>query len=277
MRIAVLPYKLLAILLIFHVGVLALWRPAKVSALSGGTVIAVVNEFRSQNGLPPLGYNGALTNSATMKANDMFAKNYWSHYSPEGNGPAYFIGAAGYGYISAGENLAKGFSYERSIVNAWMGSDGHRANVLNPNFQHMGVGVVAGTLSGVSTTAVVAHFGQATVAPAPAPAPIPAPQPTPVPQPISTPPMPKSAAPQPSTTTSKPVTEETTPKPATLTEAQDVEVVMPAQDAQASNTPKASEQSINSSIYRQVLYSIPKFWFQELTANQPPFVKQKQN
>lgn len=275
MRIAVLSYKLLLILSIFQISLIALWRPVKASALSGGTVIAVVNEFRTQNGLPPLGYSGALTNSATMKANDMFAKNYWSHYSPEGSGPAYFIGAAGYGYISAGENLAKGFSYERSIVNAWMGSDGHRANILNPNFQHMGVGVVAGTLSGISTTAVVAHFGQATVTPAPAPAPIPAPQPTTVPQPTPAPPVPKSVAPQPSTTTSKPVTEETTHKPATLTEAQDVKVVMQAEATQGSNSPKAGKRSNTSPLYSQVLFSIPRFWFQDLTTIQPPFVKQK--
>jgi hypothetical protein len=255
MRSAVLSCKILATIAVMQLGLFVVQKPRQVSAMSAGSVIAVVNEFRSQNGLAPVSYNGTLTTSASMKANDMFAKNYWGHYSPDGLGPAYFIGAAGYGYITAGENLAKDFSSERSVVNAWMGSASHRANILNPNFQHIGVVAVGGVLNGVSTTVVVAHFGQTTAVPAPAPAPAPQPAPTPAPRPISTPAPAPASTPQPSAGSPAPAPTRTESEQTAQEPEQPAPTPVP--------TPKAPEATAKSRLeslfYRQLLTAIPKF------------------
>jgi uncharacterized protein YkwD len=153
--------------------------------ISASEVISLTNQQRANNGLGALAYNAQLTQAAQAKAQDMLAKNYWSHYSPEGNGPAYFISASGYSYSTAGENLAKDFNTSSGVVNAWMGSTGHRANILNGNFIHTGVAVVNGTLQGSETTLVVAMYA-APNTPTPAPAPTSAPTPPP-PQPVQNP------------------------------------------------------------------------------------------
>lgn len=161
------------------------------------------NQERINNGLPPLNLHSQLTNAAYAKANDMFAKNYWAHVSPDGTTPWYFISSAGYSYAGAGENLAKDFNLSSGVVAGWMGSPAHRANILSSTYQDVGYAVVNGTLQGSETTLVVAMYGQP---PAPAPAQSSAPAAS-VSQPTSTP-----AAPQPAPT-------HTTPAPATETPA----------------------------------------------------------
>ncbi len=138
--------------------------------VSPGGVISLVNSQRSANGLGSLSVNSALTNAAYAKAQDMIANNYWSHYSPSGIGADYFISSSGYGYVRAGENLAKDWQSDGGIVNAWMGSSSHRANVLG-DYTDIGIATVNGIINGEETTLVVAMFGQVYQAP-PAPAPV---------------------------------------------------------------------------------------------------------
>jgi uncharacterized protein YkwD len=117
------------------------------------------NIQREENGLPPLALNPELTKAAQMKAEDMFAKDYWAHISPNGTTPWVFIRAAGYNYLYAGENLARGFSTSQDVVTAWMNSPEHRANMLSPNYTDIGFAVGAGALTGTDTTLVVQEFG----------------------------------------------------------------------------------------------------------------------
>ena len=122
-------------------------------------LFTLTNQERADNGLPALHLDNRLNTSATLKANDMFANNYWAHVSPSGVQPWYWFGQAGYSYSYAGENLAKDFDTSSGVMDGWMNSPGHRANILNPNYTDIGFAVENGTLVGGQTTLVVQHFG----------------------------------------------------------------------------------------------------------------------
>lgn len=145
------------------------------TSISPSQIISLTNQNRANSGLGGLSTNSQLTQAAQAKAQDMFAKNYWGHYSPDGTGPWYFITSAGYDYATAGENLAKDFNTSEGVVNGWMNSPGHRDNILNTSYRDIGVAAVNGTLQGSQTTIVVAMYGSLKSAPAPAPAPSPPP------------------------------------------------------------------------------------------------------
>ena len=117
------------------------------------------NLKREANGLAPLKLNAELSDAAKHKADDMFAKNYWAHVSPDGTTPWVFIKSAGYEYMYAGENLARGFDSSQAVVNAWMASPTHRENLLSPHYTDIGFAIEAGTLTGTETTLVVQEFG----------------------------------------------------------------------------------------------------------------------
>ncbi len=117
------------------------------------------NQQRANEGLPQLKFNSTLAKSAEAKANDMFQYNYWAHNSPQGKSPWDFFKSAGYQYVTAGENLARDFYDTDTLLSAWMKSPTHRANIVSPKYQEIGIAVVNGTLNGVKTTLVVQHFG----------------------------------------------------------------------------------------------------------------------
>lgn len=129
------------------------------SNIDAGQVVEQTNQQRSANGLPPLTVNAALNAAATAKASHMFANNYWAHFAPDGTSPWNFISNAGYNYSVAGENLARDFNDTSAVINAWMASPTHRANVVNNKYTEIGVAVVDGQLNGVETTLVVQMFG----------------------------------------------------------------------------------------------------------------------
>ncbi|MCM3663066.1 CAP domain-containing protein [Mesobacillus subterraneus] len=103
-------------------------------------VIDLTNEQRRKNGLQNLQPDTALSNVAQEKSNDMQAKNYFSHTSPTYGSPFDMMRDFGVTYQSAGENIAMGQQSAEEVVNAWMNSEGHRKNILSPNFTHIGVG-----------------------------------------------------------------------------------------------------------------------------------------
>lgn len=128
-------------------------------------LLLLTNVQRQQNGLPVLQLNGQLNAAAANKAANMFAENYWAHNSPSGKTPWDFIRGAGYNYIYAGENLARGFTTAQDTINAWMASPDHRANVLSPNYTDVGFAIAQGSLTGESDTVlVVEEFGSTTYA-----------------------------------------------------------------------------------------------------------------
>lgn len=106
-------------------------------------VIRLVNEIRVQNGLKPLTENWELSRVARYKSQDMVDNRYFSHTSPTYGTPFQMIKAFGLSYRSAGENIAYGQRTPQAVVNAWMNSSGHRANILNSSYTQIGVGYVS--------------------------------------------------------------------------------------------------------------------------------------
>ena len=107
-------------------------------------VIRLVNEIRMENGLKALTYDWELARVARYKSQDMKDNAYFSHSSPTYGTPFQMIRNFGLSFRSAGENIAKGYATPQAVVNGWMNSSGHRANILNANFTHIGVGYVSG-------------------------------------------------------------------------------------------------------------------------------------
>lgn len=104
-------------------------------------VIRLVNVERSKNGLAPLKANAELSKVAATKAQDMIDKNYFDHNSPTYGSPFDMMTKFGIKYTTAGENIAYGQKTPAEVMNGWMNSSGHRANILNSNFTEIGVGV----------------------------------------------------------------------------------------------------------------------------------------
>lgn len=105
-------------------------------------VARLVNEIRVKNGLNKLTEDWELSRVARYKSQDMKDNNYFSHTSPVYGSPFEMIKNFGISYKSAGENIAKGQATPQAVVNAWMNSSGHRANILNASYNKIGVGYV---------------------------------------------------------------------------------------------------------------------------------------
>lgn len=130
-----------------------------VSTVLPAVIVDLTNEERSGGSLTTLRRNTLLDHAAQMKAEDMVEKEYFAHYSPEGLSPWHWLIKAGYAYHEAGENLAVHFTDSKDVVEAWMGSPGHRANIVNKNYTEIGVGSARGEYNGVPTVYVVQLFG----------------------------------------------------------------------------------------------------------------------
>jgi len=127
-------------------------------------LLTITNQRRQEQGLQPLKLNNELSVAAAEKAKYMFANNYWAHIAPDGTTPWYFIKNAGYEYLYAGENLARGFTTAPDVVQAWMNSPSHRENMLSKNYDEIGFAVSSGNLTGSETTLVVEMFGKKYIA-----------------------------------------------------------------------------------------------------------------
>ncbi len=106
-------------------------------------VVRLVNEIRVQYGLKPLTENWELSRVARYKSQDMADNGYFSHTSPTYGSPFQMMKAFGLSYRAAGENIAYGQRSPQAVVDAWMNSSGHRANILNASYTQIGVGYVA--------------------------------------------------------------------------------------------------------------------------------------
>ena len=107
-------------------------------------VAQLVNQERANHGLSPLLHRADIKNVAEKKAMDMINSNYFSHTSPNYGSPFDMMKTFGINYRTAGENIAKGQKSPQEVMNAWMNSSGHRANILNANFDSIGVGYYNG-------------------------------------------------------------------------------------------------------------------------------------
>lgn len=131
------------------------------STLEAHEVARLTNAERANNGKTPLKENTKLALAAHRKIADMIALQYFEHKSPSGKGPADIIEAAGYTYVVVGENLAEGdFASNADLVQGWMNSPGHRANILNDKYTEIGVATERGTLNGKKVWFAVQEFGR---------------------------------------------------------------------------------------------------------------------
>jgi len=174
-----------------------LWQSSDwlVGTILPAVVVDMTNEERADEAAVPLQRNSLLDEAARLKAEHMAKNSYFAHHSPDGVSPWYWFEKVGYTYAHAGENLAIHFTDSSAVVEAWMKSPSHRANIVNNNYTEIGVGTAKGTFDGFSTVFVVQLFGTpaapvAAVVPEPAPVVTPAPVEvvalTPAPTPLTT-------------------------------------------------------------------------------------------
>jgi len=127
--------------------------------LTKTALVNLTNQERKTAGLQPLKSNERLEIAAYLKAQDMVEKDYFAHQSPSGKTPWAWLKEANYSYKYAGENLAVGFLDSGEVIQAWQESPAHRKNLLNPNYQEIGIAVVKGDFQGSETTIVVQFLG----------------------------------------------------------------------------------------------------------------------
>ena len=128
--------------------------------LTQAGAIKWTNIQREQRGLLPLQENPQLNTTALIKAQDMLSGQYFEHVSFSGEGVGDLANTVGYEFIAIGENLALGnFQDDQVLVQGWMDSPGHRANILSSQYQEIGVAVLQGEFEGSTTWLAVQHFG----------------------------------------------------------------------------------------------------------------------
>jgi uncharacterized protein YkwD len=259
------PQRLLALAFLFAAGLGFTLLPAAPRVNSGyaSQVISLVNQHRASLGLGQLSSDAALTRSAVWKSMNMAGLNYFDHNDdPIGRSVGQRLADCGWpSNLGWGENIAYGYPTPDQVMTGWLNSPGHKANIENPSFTSIGVGVAANAQGGYYWTQ---DFGQGSSGGAPPPTtttPPPPPPPTtttpPPPPPTTTTPPPTTTKPtttttpttttRPSTTTS---TSTTTPAPtttsagATTTAAVPVAGSAPAPNAKPKAEPKTKPRRV---------------------------------
>ncbi len=129
------------------------------SAIYASVLVALTNQNRAAANISELKVNPFLEKAAQMKADDMAAKSYFAHNTPDGKNPWYWLDQAGYKYVYAGENLAVNFENSEDIETAWMNSRGHFLNIMNPKYTEIGIATSTGIYKGRQAVFVVQMFG----------------------------------------------------------------------------------------------------------------------
>ncbi|MBB4893693.1 uncharacterized protein YkwD [Streptomyces olivoverticillatus] len=140
----------------------AVWaRPLTADGLASTTaeVLALTNAERASAGLPPLSPDTRLSAAAQAHSTDMAVRDFYSHTSPEGREPWDRAAAAGCPHRAIGENIACGQRSPSEVVEGWMNSPGHRANILKPDFTHLGIGFAGGGRAGTYWTQLFGGAG----------------------------------------------------------------------------------------------------------------------
>jgi uncharacterized protein YkwD len=131
------------------------------SALNSTHIRERTNLERASFGLPPLRFNAELEAMALTKAKDMLALQYFAHESPSGIDISGLADRIGYDYLTVGENLALGhFTSSAHVVDGWMNSPGHRANILHTQFTEIGIAAIQGIYEGDLVWFAVQAFGR---------------------------------------------------------------------------------------------------------------------
>ncbi len=119
-------------------------EPTQAETTQAAEILNLVNQERAKAGVPALTLSEKLTSIAYTKAKDMADKNYFSHQSPTYGSPFDMLKQFGVSYSYAGENIAAGQKTAAEVMNNWMNSSGHKANILNKNYTQLGVGFYRG-------------------------------------------------------------------------------------------------------------------------------------
>jgi uncharacterized protein YkwD len=164
------PYLPLLLIVLVGLAVNVFWsNHAQVlgatTSLTTAELLQDTNHERTTHYLDPLKLNTKLSTAAQAKANDMVARGYWSHDTPDGDKPWKFIQKSGYDYGVAGENLAYGFTNSAAAITGWMNSPEHRSNILSADYQEVGFGIVSADnyQNHGKTTLVVAMYAEPAV------------------------------------------------------------------------------------------------------------------
>ncbi|EAZ90747.1 CAP domain-containing protein [Crocosphaera chwakensis] len=104
------------------------------------SVFELINQERAENNLDPLRIDEQLVMAAEYHSESMANDDFFSHEGIDGSTPFERMMDQGYSYQAAGENIAAGFTTPESVVAAWIGSSGHRANILSDDFTEIGIG-----------------------------------------------------------------------------------------------------------------------------------------
>ncbi|MEK9660423.1 MAG: CAP domain-containing protein [Alphaproteobacteria bacterium] len=118
--------------------------PGAAAALdnAAGRLLSLINEYRSTHGLAPLAADTVLSGVARDHGEDMTARAYFAHVTPEGGDLGHRLWNAGYRFFVAAENLARGYRDAAAVLDGWHGSTGHQANLLRDDVSHAGVAVI---------------------------------------------------------------------------------------------------------------------------------------
>lgn len=120
-------------------------RASHVPAVDPADVLSELNLRRVDAGLSPLQYDDSLGRAAADRAADLFARRYFEHVAPDGTQPFVWVDLRGYRYAVVGENLAVGQRSAKQVVDEWMASPGHRANILEADYRDAGLAIVPGS------------------------------------------------------------------------------------------------------------------------------------
>lgn len=144
-----------------------LWQSSQilVGTVLPAVVVNLTNEERSDINAQPLRRSTTLDAAAKLKAEHMAKNQYFAHFAPDGTTPWHWFDEAGYVYAHAGENLAIHFTDSDEVVEAWMNSPTHRANIVSGKFTEIGVATAKGTYDGYDTVYVVQLFGTPAIVP----------------------------------------------------------------------------------------------------------------
>lgn len=165
-------YSLSAVLfkVILAVSVMALpieaWLTPDLLVEQSKKIISLTNTIRTNLNLAPLSESPLLDQAAFNKAQDMLFNQYFSHNGPDGKSLADWLKTIKYDFLTAGENLAMGFTSPEEVVNAWTRSQTHYKNLIDRDFNEIGVGIVSGRYGLAQTTLVAQYFGAALSQPA---------------------------------------------------------------------------------------------------------------
>ena len=138
---------------------LSAWMTPDLALQQDKKIIALTNDLRKNLHLPTLVENLKLDQAAYAKAQDMLLNQYFAHISPAKIGLDYWLAQADYKYAVAGENLAMGFATPEDVMAAWQDSPTHYANLTDPDFTEIGVGMSEGKFNDTDTTLVAQYFG----------------------------------------------------------------------------------------------------------------------